>query len=150
MFYKSEMEKYNIGWVYVTHEVECDVEEMKKSLKEWLCRDTCCEGDEIWFKMEPPIVSICCRNVQSASKILDLAKICGLKNCGIRSISRVDGTVMLTLVDTHHIESLVAVGKIQVVSDAYLNLLAVKAKEKLVLSRERFDRFCQQFQLKLQ
>lgn len=101
--------------------------------------------------MEPPIVSIHCRNVQAASKLLDLAKGGGLKNCGARSVSRADGSVcelkklaylqvMVTLVDTYHIEALVAVDGVLVVSEAYLALLAQKAKEKLVASRQRFDK----------
>lgn len=130
--------------------------------------------------MEPPIVSIHCRNVQAASKMLDLAKGGGLKNCGIRSISRVDGSVcifslihplltsfsqrisfsglgsisyylqvMLTLVDTYHIEALLAVDGKPLVVDEYLDALADKAKDKLTLSRQRFEKIRIEFLNKL-
>lgn len=56
---------------------------------------------------------------------------------------------MLTLVDTHHIEALVVVDGKRVVTDEYLELLANKAKEKLVLSRQRFDKIQVEFANKL-
>ena len=56
---------------------------------------------------------------------------------------------MLTLVDTHHIEALIAENGNQVVDDAYLRILTIKAKEKLILSRERFEKLRQELQLKL-
>jgi len=100
--------------------------------------------------MEPPIISVHCRNIQSASKLLDLAKGSGFKNCGIRSISRTDGSVMLTLVDTHHIESLVAVDCTIVVTEMYLALLADRARQKLIVARGRFEKLRLEFEKKLE
>jgi hypothetical protein len=56
---------------------------------------------------------------------------------------------MLTLVDTHHIESLIAMDGQLVIDEAYLQLLATKAKEKLILSRQRFDKIQVEFDNKL-
>jgi len=50
----------------------------------------------MWFKMEAPIVAIRCRNIESAKKLLNLARANGLKNCGIRSIGN-DNTVRLVV-----------------------------------------------------
>jgi tRNA(Phe) wybutosine-synthesizing methylase Tyw3 len=85
-------EKYQVEWVYLTHEVDCELDVMRENVRTAVAKMT---TGELWFKMEPPIVSIHCRNVQAASKMLDTAKGGGLKNCGIRSISRADGSVSI-------------------------------------------------------
>jgi len=145
VFDKREDEKYQVDWVYITHDHECDIEKMISNISSHLDKGK----GELWFKMEPPIVSIHCRNIQSTGKLLSIAKECGLKNCGIRSISPIDGSAMLTLVDTHHIEALVAADGKSIITVEYLKLLTDRARTKLIVSRERFEKVRLEFQKKL-
>eukprot|EP01124_Arcella_intermedia_P020870 TRINITY_DN2843_c0_g1_i1.p1 TRINITY_DN2843_c0_g1~~TRINITY_DN2843_c0_g1_i1.p1 ORF type:complete len:333 (-),score=93.49 TRINITY_DN2843_c0_g1_i1:89-1045(-) len=134
VFHKPQDSKYNVDWIFLTHNLTFSSTEIHQKLQNKL-KDL---DGECWFKMEPPILAIRCRNIQSASRLLNIAKSCGLKNCGIRSIAA-DGSAMVALVDTHNIQTLIALQGEIVVPLPYLHLLAEQAKHKLSISRQRFD-----------
>lgn len=96
------------------------------------------EETEIWFKMEPPIVAIRTRDIQSAALLLNHARANHLKNCAIRSLGN-DGKVMVTLVDTHRVETLLAINGKMLVDEKYVQTLVEISNLKLVASRKRFD-----------
>eukprot|EP01122_Echinamoeba_exundans_P012469 TRINITY_DN5214_c0_g1_i1.p1 TRINITY_DN5214_c0_g1~~TRINITY_DN5214_c0_g1_i1.p1 ORF type:complete len:350 (-),score=38.36 TRINITY_DN5214_c0_g1_i1:140-1114(-) len=164
----SKNKKFNIAWVYITHEM-ADAVEAFSSVQKFLADRTKPlslvavddvttsvdvddnpgegafdddVGDEIWFKMEPVIVAIRVRTVTHARYLLNLARTNGFKNSGIRSIGN-DGTVMLTLVDTYKIEALVSKDSSLLVDQGYMNELVASANRKLVASRQRFEKFRQ-------
>lgn len=136
VFHKVVEDKYKCDWIYLTHEIDCDVNEILVKLHDNI-RDNKLVG-ETWFKMEPVIVAIQCRSIQAANLLLILAKSSGLKNCGIRSIST-DGTVSLCLVDTQHIETLIVYENTLLITEDYLIRMAALAKEKLIKTRSRFE-----------
>ncbi|PRP78295.1 hypothetical protein PROFUN_13829 [Planoprotostelium fungivorum] len=96
------------------------------------------KGVEIWFKMEPPIVSVSCSDVSTAQNLLDLARSdASLKNCSIRSTN--NRHVMVALVDTHRIEAPLAIDGRVLVSREYVEKLFAAAREKLKKGRARFE-----------
>jgi tRNA(Phe) wybutosine-synthesizing methylase Tyw3 len=61
-----------------------------------------------------------------------------LKNSAIRSIGN-EGRVNVTLVDTHRIETLLAIGNRILVTEGYFKTLVSLANVKLKISRQRFE-----------
>jgi tRNA(Phe) wybutosine-synthesizing methylase Tyw3 len=164
----SKNKKFNIAWVYITHEM-ADSMDAFASVEKFLAERTKPSavassaevvasvegdddlgentvdddvGDEIWFKMEPVIVAIRVRTITRARHLLNLARTNGFKNSGIRSIGN-DGTVMLTLVDTYKIEALVSKDSKLLVTQDYMNELVASANRKLLASRQRLEKFRQ-------
>jgi len=70
----DEGKKHETEWVYVTHD-RANVKEANEALFNR-------KGD-VWFKQEPIILHICCRDIESAQQIVDIAKFVGLKKSGI-------------------------------------------------------------------
>ncbi len=95
--------------------------------------------DSIWFKMEPWIVHISARDIQSANKMLIAARNAGLKRAGIFLIS--NERVMLEIQSTERIETVVAKNRNLLVSKDYIEILVHEANQKLQRTRKRMKRF---------
>ena len=71
---KSETE-----WFFVSHNTIQDEDILNKSeLPE----------EELWFKMESSIIHICCKTIEDAEKLINLAKDAGYKRAHLISIKR--------------------------------------------------------------
>jgi len=66
--------KHEAEWLYVTHDRGV-VQEVQTALFDR-------KGD-IWFKQEPLILHICCRDIDSAQQLVDIARLVGLKKSGV-------------------------------------------------------------------
>ena len=45
-------------------------------------------GDNVWFIVQPPILHISCLNIETAAKLLNIARESGFKHSGIISVSK--------------------------------------------------------------
>jgi tRNA(Phe) wybutosine-synthesizing methylase Tyw3 len=105
------------------------------------------EGRSLWVKLEPVIVAVCCRDIDTAVRLLNLARACGLKNSCIRSIAQ--NKVMACLVDSHRIETLVATSGQVLVNPLFMQKTIEAANHKLLVSRQRLERLRLLIQRKL-
>lgn len=135
--------KFNIEWVYLTHDIKNVDEEVDiiwNSLEGIENQQSLLEGQELWFKMEPPIVALRMRDIENTKALLDIFRTNGFKNSGIRSMNQ-DGSIALTLVDTHKIETLVGVhDQPMLLTKEYLKLMYQNAIHKLETSRSRIEK----------
>lgn len=132
--------KFNIEWLYLTHDIRDDIDQAINEIITSIEKiETINEDEEIWIKLEPPIVSLRVSNFENAKYLLDLFRTNGFKNSGIRSLNH-DGSVHLSLVDTHRIETLIGdhQNRLMLGKD-YLKVLYKKANHKLIASRKRID-----------
>lgn len=88
---------------------------------------------ELWFKLEPYILHVGCRDLKSARKLLALCKKHGIKRAGINAWSK---RIIVEIIGTQYIDSLVVKDKKVVVSDEYLKLITVKANQRLKQAKE--------------
>jgi tRNA wybutosine-synthesizing protein 3 len=71
-------------WIFVTHDyVKDDFEKLWKSVL-----DSVSEKCFVQLKVEPAILHVACRNLESAEKLLNVARRVGFKHSGIFSISK--------------------------------------------------------------
>jgi tRNA wybutosine-synthesizing protein 3 len=92
--------------------------------------------DLIKFKVEPPILHIACRNLESASELLEKAKHIGFKRSGINALGK---NIILELNSTERIEfPILNNGKI-LVDDEFLKIIVKQANEKMKKSWKKID-----------
>ena len=82
----------------------------------------------IKFKCEPPILHVVCRNLESASLLLEKAKISGMKHSGIHCLGR---NIILEIHGDDRLEFPIFNKNKILVSDDFLKLIAKKSNEKL-------------------
>ena len=97
------------------------------------------------FKLESPILHIACKDLESASELLECAKYIGFKRSGINSISR---TILLELNSTEKLEfPIIENGKILVI-DEFLEIIVKKSNfllEKGWAKIEKLEKFFDKF-----
>jgi tRNA wybutosine-synthesizing protein 3 len=114
-------------WLLVKH-AKISFNEVKKAL---------ISNKKVWFKQESMIIHFCCRDIEAATKMLDVCREAGLKRAGISTIGR---KIMIEAFGTERIDTIVAEkGKI-LVSDDYLNILVREANKKHSKNIERIKR----------
>jgi len=143
---------YNVDWLFCSHSLVHDPKTIIDILQEKQPSEKLSttssyvppsikqdKGAEIWYKLEPPIIAVTSRNVESAQALLDVARSSGLKRCYITSTHH--GRVILGLADTQRIETLVALNGKLLVSPEYIFQMTEIANQKLAKSRQRFEQF---------
>lgn len=96
------------------------------------------KNKSIKFKCEPVILHVVCRNLESASSLLEKAKISGMKHSGIHSIGR---NIILEINGSDRLEfPIINNGKI-LVNDEFLKLIVKQSNEKLKKSWKMVEKF---------
>lgn len=105
--------------------------ELKKDL------DNLGNKEFIKFKQEPPILHVVCKDLKSAQKMYDIAKLAGWKHCGIIATGR---RFVVELSSSGKIEfPIMKNGKV-LVDDNFLKIVLKQANENLKKSWERIER----------
>jgi len=107
-----------------------------KDLKDALAEIGC--GDLIYFKQDPCILHVACRDLESAQKIHDLAKEAGWKRCGIIAT---DKRFVVELNATGKLEFPIWRGGEVLVDDGFLEVVVKEANKKLRSSWNCINRF---------
>lgn len=113
-------------WPFVSHE-KTDAGDVFKALKDL-------PEEEVWFKMEPMILHVCCRTVNDASALLDKANKAGLKHSGIISIRK---KVVVEVFGNERIDCIVARSRQLLVPKAYIKVLVGYANKLLAVTHEK-------------
>jgi tRNA wybutosine-synthesizing protein 3 len=97
-----------------------------QELKEVL--DNITKKEMIKFKVEPPILHIACKTLESASELLEKAKHIGFKRSGINALGK---NIIVELNSTERIEfPIINEGKI-LVDDEFLKIIVKQSNEKI-------------------
>jgi len=91
----------------------------------------------IYFKQEPCVVAVACREVGDAQKLVNLARGCGWKRSGITTTSKKN---IIELFSTEKLElPIIDKGKV-LVDDAYLRLILREANNRLERTWEKIKK----------
>ncbi|MBN1923830.1 MAG: hypothetical protein JW791_03665 [Nanoarchaeota archaeon] len=96
------------------------------------------ESFELWFKLEPFILHVCCRSLNHARKLLNMCRSLGIKRAGINAWSR---RIIVEIVGTQYVDTLIIKDKKLLVSEDYLKILLSKANNKLSQSKKVLFKF---------
>ncbi len=114
------------NWLLVKHS-KVNLKEIKDSLKK-------ISQKPVWFKQEPLILHICCKNIETANKMLKTCREAGLKRVGIITISK---RIIIEVIGTEFLHTLIAEKGHILIDDNYLEILIREANKKHTKNLER-------------
>lgn len=94
---------------------------------------------EIWLKVDPVILHVDCRDLESARRMLDIARESGWKRSGLMVIR--PWRYLLELESTERLETIIVYDGKLLPSEEYLKILLKKANERLKRTKEKLRRF---------
>lgn len=115
-------EKGSAKWIYKTHNIP-DIEKIFSLIQ---------EHSPVWFLQEPMILQVKANNLDSAQKLLTVAKNSGLKISGITSVRK----CTLEIRGTERMETLLT----KECNKDYVSLLVEEANKKLQKTKEKMKR----------
>lgn len=119
-------------WLLVKHR-PVTVDEIKKSLK---------SEKDVWLKQEGMILHVCCKTIEAAEKLVNLAKNSGFKRTGMITVNK---RYIVEIVSTENVSTILAKkGKI-IVGDEYISVLVDECNAKLNKNKEKIDKFIYTF-----
>jgi len=126
----SEKKQENL-FLFVSHNL-ISFNQLKKEL------ENIQEKGMIYFKQEPCLVVVACKNLEDAQDILDLAKNAGWKKCGIEASRK---RFVVELMNSDKLEfPIMNKGKV-LVDDDYLKLVVDESNLRLKRSWEKIEKF---------
>jgi tRNA wybutosine-synthesizing protein 3 len=91
-----------------------------------------CSGlpkDDVWFKVQPVILHVACKNTGDAKKLLNTARDIGFRRSGIISMGK--SKVVLELISTEKIEAIVSRKGKLLIDEDYFKILVKEGNKKL-------------------
>ena len=135
--------KNKAEWLFVSHDVINNkkynelIEKIKLyENKEY--KDKNYKNTNLWFRQEPFIIDIACRNLEKAKKLINLAHNCGLKYSGIKSLSK---KIIVEIIGLDEIISLIGINGKLLINEDYIRVLTEEANKKLSKNLERLRSF---------
>ncbi|MBN2422912.1 hypothetical protein JXB41_06810 [Candidatus Woesearchaeota archaeon] len=122
--------KHETTWIFSSHKF-IKYEDLKKSLDDL-------PEELVFFRMEAPILHICCRTTEDAVRLLKSANSAGFRRAGIISLSK---KITVEIFSTERIDVPVSCKKRLIVTKEYFEFLIKIANQKLKNSRKRIKRF---------
>ncbi|MFC1455085.1 hypothetical protein ACFLQI_03300 [Candidatus Undinarchaeota archaeon] len=96
------------------------------------------KANELWLKVEPPILHVVCSDFESAKKLLSAAYAAGFKHSSIKSGGM---SFMVEITSTERMELPLGKGGKVLVDEDYLKFVLKMSNEKLKKSKEKLKRF---------
>lgn len=108
--------KQEYNWLFVTHS-KANFNHIKKTLEQP-------QEKNLWLKHEPMILHICCRDIDSAKKMLDICHDAGLKRAGIITFGK---KIMIETFGTDKMDVPISEKGNLLVNEVYLKVLIREA-----------------------
>ncbi len=96
--------------------------------------------DEVWFKIQPVILHVACKDTNSAKKLLNLARDIGFRRSGIISIGK--NKIIIELISTEKIDALVGKNGKLLIDENYFKILVKEGNKKLEKTWKKIDKLC--------
>ena len=132
MVIKPAKLKKDVEWLFFSHK-EVEVSSLTAKIHEFADKSK----QELWFKIEGFILHIACRDIESAQKLLSLAKKVGLKRSGIISTA---SKVMVEIISSEILETPISKNNQLMVEDNYLEFIIDEANAKLKRTHNRIKK----------
>ena len=125
--------KNTLEWLLVSHE-KVDIKQVNDALGNL-------PKEAVWFRFEPFIIHINCRNLESAELLLKLMRSAGFKRTGIVALGK---KIIIEIISSDRLELLIAEKVQLLVNKDYLRLLVEKSNRFLDKNHKRINRlFCE-------
>ncbi|MBN1644786.1 hypothetical protein JW851_01935 [Candidatus Woesearchaeota archaeon] len=118
--------KNKAKWLFVSHE-STDFESISKKLD---------SKSEVWLRQEGAILHICCKDLESAEKLINLVKSIGFKRAGMISINK---RFVVEIISSEHLCAPVIKKGKKIVTDEYFSVLISEANKKIRKNKEKLE-----------
>jgi tRNA wybutosine-synthesizing protein 3 len=120
---KKSDKKQDSKWLFVKHD-KVDFREIYKVIKKIIKKNKY----DIWFREEPLILHVCCKSLQDAKNLLNIAR--GIfKRTGIITINK---KIIVEVIGTEFIDTLIIRDNKLLIEKDYLDVLVKEANKKLM------------------
>jgi len=117
-------------WIFSTHN-KTSFKEIKNSIHRL-------PKEDIWFKMEPTILHVACKNIETAKNFLNLARDIGFRRSGIISIGK--NRFVLELISTENINTIISKNGKLLINEIYFKILINEGNRKLERTWEKINK----------
>jgi tRNA wybutosine-synthesizing protein 3 len=124
--------KNEVKYLFCSHE-KIRYDELKKIIKSKKLPKCI-----VWFRVEPVILHIACKNINCARKLLNLARNIGFRRSGVISIRK--SKIVLELVSTEKIDAIVSKNGKIVIGEDYFKVIVKEGNRKLEKTWRKIDR----------
>lgn len=97
---------------------------------------------DIWLKQEGMILHVCCKNIEAAEKLVNLAKNSGFKRTGMISVNK---RYVVEIVSTENVSTIIAKKGNLLISYDYLRSLLKECNKKIEQNKKKIDHFTSNF-----
>ena len=122
----KNQERAGVEYMCVSHS-KADFSRIRKALEK-------VPKEDVWFRQEEIILHVCCRNLEAARIMLNLARSNGLKHSGIISIKN---KIIVEIMSIEKMNTLISRNGKVLVDDNYLKILVKEANLKMAKNIER-------------
>jgi tRNA wybutosine-synthesizing protein 3 len=124
--------KQDVKWLFFSHE-PVETSDLISKIHNLVDKSK----EELWFKLEGFILHVACRDIESAQRLLNIAKDSGLKRSGIISTT---AKVMVEIISSELLETPISKNNNLMVEDNYLEFIIDEANAKLRRTHNRIKK----------
>ena len=129
-----EGEKKPSKWIYISHQC-ADALEITRIIKEYAGKK------DIWFRIEPMILHVRCKDLESAQLLVNASRNLGFKRTGIQSTKN----IFVEISSSEIINAIVIKNGAQIVDENYLKTIVEEANTKLKQNAEKINKLAKIF-----
>ena len=126
--------KNECSWIFIKHD-KVKFKEINYTLKNYKNKDN--KNFEIWFKQQPLILHVACRNLESTKKFLEIARKI-FHRAGIIAIT--ERKVTIEIIGSEHMETIVK-DKNFAVGEKYMKELIKYANRNFIENKRKINKF---------
>ncbi|AJF62061.1 TPA: hypothetical protein HA239_05630 [Candidatus Woesearchaeota archaeon] len=130
MILKESERKDGVEWVFSSHEA-VKYSEIGRHLAD-------VPEETLWFRMEPPIFHVCCRDINAAETLIKIANNSGFRRSGIIGIKK---RIIVEILFPEKMDAPISEKGSMIVEEAYLKRLIYYANSKLKKTRKKLKIF---------
>ena len=122
--------KNEVQYLFCTHK-KTNYNEIKNIIKQL-------PKNDVWFRVDPVILHVACKNTSNAKKLLYAARDIGFRRSGIISIGK--NKMIMELISTEKIETIVSKKSKLVINEDYFKILIKEGNEKLEKTWKKIEK----------
>ena len=122
--------KDKIEWLFSDHN-KINFNEIRKTLDKL-------PKNDVWFRLQPAILHVACKNSVLSSKFLNIARDIGFRRSGVISLGK--SKLILELISTEKIETIISKNKKLLIDESYFKILISEGNKKLEKTWKKIDK----------
>lgn len=119
--------KEEANWLFVSHTLT-DFKSMSSKLE---------SQTDVWLRQEGAILHVCCKDLESAEKLINLVKSVGFKRAGMISVNN---RFIVEIISSEHLCAPVVKKGNKIVNDEYFKILVSEANKKMRKNSEKLKK----------